>query len=172
MEWDDLKHFLAVARSGSLTDAARALNTSAATVGRRIAALESRLGARLFDRKQTGYTLTESGEAIRLKAEEVEEAVLSVERAALGRDLRATGKVLGARTDYIAALVIAPHLAKFRRCFPGISLEVIASTDVFNLTRRDADIALRTVRPTQGDLVIRCAGSWNCGLYAAKTYAA
>src|ERR1700730_3301554 len=92
MEWDDLKHFLAVARSGSLTDAARALNTSAATVGRRIAALESKLGARLLDRKQTGYTLTESGEAIRLRAEEVEEAVLSVERAALGRDLRATGQ--------------------------------------------------------------------------------
>jgi DNA-binding transcriptional LysR family regulator len=118
MEWDDLKHFLAVARSGSLTEAARILKTSAATVGRRIAALESKLGARLFDRKQTGYSLTESGEAIRLRAEEVEEAVLSLEREALGRDLRPTG-----------------------------------------------------MRPTQGDFVIRRAGSWDFGLYAAKSYA-
>ncbi len=92
MEWDDLKHFLAVARSGSLVKAARALKTSAATVGRRIAELERRLGARLFERKQTGYLLTESGEAIRLKAEEVEEAVLAVEREALGRDLRPSGQ--------------------------------------------------------------------------------
>ena len=79
MEWDDFKYFLAVARSGSLTGAARALRTSAATVGRRIMALEARLGARLFDRGQTGYALTDSGEAIRLKAEEIEEAVLSLE---------------------------------------------------------------------------------------------
>jgi DNA-binding transcriptional LysR family regulator len=71
MEWDDFKYFLAVARSGSLTGAARALKTSAATVGRRIMTLEARLGARLFDRGQTGYALTDSGEAIRLKAEEI-----------------------------------------------------------------------------------------------------
>ena len=91
MEWDDFKYFLAVARGGSLTAAARALKTSAATVGRRVLALEARLGARLFDRGQTGYALTESGEAIRVKAEEIEEAVLSAEREAFGRDLRASG---------------------------------------------------------------------------------
>lgn len=171
MEWDDLKHFLAVARSGSLTGAAHGLKTSAATVGRRVAALESRLGTRLFDRKQTGYTLTEGGEAIRIKAEEVEEAVLSVEREALGRDLRAAGKVRLATAEDIAAHVIAPNLPKFRQSFPGITLEVVASWDVVNLTRREADIALRTVRPRHGDFVIRRAGSWKCGLYAARRYA-
>jgi DNA-binding transcriptional LysR family regulator len=92
MEWDDLKHFLAVARCGSLTEAARGLKSSPATVGRRVAALEDQLGIRLFDRKLTGYSLTESGEAIRLKAEEMEQAVWSIEREAFGRDLRATGK--------------------------------------------------------------------------------
>ena len=171
MEWNDLKHFLAVARSGSLTEAARTLKTSAATVSRRIAALEGKLGARLFDRKQSGYTLTESGEAILLKAEEVEEAVLSVEREALGRDLRATGKVRVAATDDIGTHVIAPKLADFRRCYPGISLEIVARMDLVNLTRREADIALRGMRPAQGDFVIRRAGSWHFGLYAAKTYA-
>jgi DNA-binding transcriptional LysR family regulator len=172
MEWDDLKHFLAVARAGSLRDAARALKSSAATVGRRIAALEARLGARLFDRQQTGYRLTESGEAIRLKAEQVEEAVLSVEREAIGRDLRATGKVRITTTDDIGSLVIGPNLGQFRRSFPGISLEIVRIPEVINLAKREADIALRTVRPTHGDVIMRQVGWWNLGLYAASGYAA
>lgn len=171
MEWDDLKHFLAVARSGSLRDAARVIKTSPATVARRIAALEGRLGTRLFDRKQTGYALTESGETVRQKAEEVEEAVLSVERAALGRDLRPTGRVRLSTTADIATLVVGPNLREFRRRLPQIQLEIVATTDVINLTKREADIALRTVRPTQGNLVLRQVGRWNLGLYAAKDYA-
>ncbi len=171
MEWDDFKYFLAVARSGSLTGAARALKTSAATVGRRIMTLESRLGARLFDRGQTGYALTESGEAIRLKAEEVEEAVLSLEREAFGRDLRATGKVRVATAEDIASVIVAPKLIEFRRSHPGIMLEMVSSWDVVNLTRREADVAIRTVRPKQGDYVIRKIGVWNCALYVSKSYA-
>jgi DNA-binding transcriptional LysR family regulator len=170
MEWDDLRYFLAVARSGSLIAAGRTLNTSAATVARRVDALESRLGARLFDRKQTGYALTESGEAIRLKAEEAEEAMLSVEREALGRDLRASGKVRVAASDDIAANLIAPHLPGFRRSYPGIAVELVAQMNLVNLTRREADIAIRGARPTTGDLVIRRAGSWGFGLYASKCY--
>src|SRR5689334_11735980 len=110
MEWDDLKHFLAVSRSGSLTEAARALKTSTSTVARRIDALEKRLGVRLFDRRPSGYTLTESGGAILRKAEEVEQAILSVEREALGRDLRPSGKVRIAASDDIATHVITPGL--------------------------------------------------------------
>lgn len=171
MEWDDFKYFLAVARGASLTAAARLLKTSAATVGRRITALESRLGARLFDRRQTGYTLTESGEAIRLKAEEVEEAVLSLEREAFGRDLRVSGKVRVATAEDIASVIVAPRLTEFRRSHPGIMLEMVSSWDVVNLTRREADVAIRTVRPTHGDYVIRQTGVWNCALYAAKSFA-
>ena len=171
MEWDDVRNFLAVARSGSLSGAARTLGTSAATVGRRIAALEKRLGAQLFDRRQTGYALTESGEAIRLKAEEVEEAVLALERAALGRDLRAGGKVRLATAEDIASFVIAPKLTQFRRTYPNIVVEMVASWDVVNLTRRDADIALRTARPTHGDFVVRHVGLWNCAVYVSRSYA-
>jgi DNA-binding transcriptional LysR family regulator len=171
MEWNDLKHFLAVARSGSLSEAARVLKTSPATVGRRIAALEDQLGARLFDRAQTGYALTEIGEAIRHKAEDVEESVLSVEREAFGGDLRATGKVRVATAEDIATFVIAPNLAEFRRSYPGIVLEIVAGWDVVNLTRREADIAIRTVRPTQVDVAIRQIGVWNCAVYVSKDYA-
>jgi DNA-binding transcriptional LysR family regulator len=171
MEWDDLKHFLAVARSGSLADAARSLKTSPATVGRRIAALETRLGARLFDRNPAGYTLTESGEAIRARAEEVEDAVLNVERQVLGRDLRPAGKVRLATVNEIAANVVAPQLGEFRQCYPDILLEVVEGLNLANLTRREADVALRTVRPERGDLVIRRAGWWKSGLYTARSYA-
>src|ERR1051326_4714530 len=111
MEWDDVRFFRAVARSGSLVAAGRLLKISAATVSRRIDAFEKRLGVRLFDRRQTGYGLTETGEAIRIQAEEAEEAFLAVERKALGRDLRVSGKVRVAASDDIAAYVISPQLA-------------------------------------------------------------
>ena len=172
MEWDDLKHFLAVARAGSLADAARQLRTSPATVGRRVAALEARLGARLFDRQQTGYALTETGSAILNKAEEVEEAVLSVEREALGRDFNVSGRVRLATSDELAANVITPHFSELRRRCPRILLEVVARHDLANLSRREADIALRTARPERRNLVVRRAGWWKCGLYAAKSYVA
>lgn len=171
MEWDDLKHFLAVARSGSLADAARSLKTSPATVGRRITALESKLGARLFRRNQTGYSLTQNGDAIRIRAEEVEDAVLKVEREVLGRDLRPSGKVRVTTTDEIATHLVAPLLGEFRVRYPEIVLELVGDTRLANLGRREADIALRTVRPVQNDLLIRHAGWWKCGLYAAKSYA-
>jgi DNA-binding transcriptional LysR family regulator len=170
MEWDDLRHFLAVARAGSLADAARQLKTSPATVGRRVAALEAQLGARLFDRRQTGYTLTESGVAIYKKAEEVEEAVLSVEREARGRDLHVSGRVRLATSDELATNVIAPHFGEFRRRYPRILLEVVARHDLANLSRREADVALRSARPEQHNLMVRRAGWWKCALYAAKSY--
>ena len=135
MEWDDLKHFLAVARLGSLADAARNLKTSPATVGRRISALETRLGARLFDRNPSGYSLTQSGKAIRVRAEEVEDAVLRVEREVLGRDLCPAGKVRVATVNEIAANIIAPHLGDFRRQYPEIVLEVVVDLDLANLVR-------------------------------------
>lgn len=172
MEWEDVRYFLAVARSGSLTRASRILKTSAATVGRRVAALEKGLGARLFDRRQTGYILTDSGEAIRRRAEEAEAAMQAVEHTALAHDRRATGTVRLAATDDTASYLIAPHLVELRRRHPGISLEIVGEMDLVNLSRREAEIALRGVRPARGDFVVRRFGSWNLGLYAARSYAA
>lgn len=143
MEWDDLKYFLAVARSGSLTEAGQTLKTSASTVSRRISVLEKKLGAHLFDRKSSGYVLTESGIEIRQKAGDVEAAALSVERAALGRDMHPTGVVRVTASDDIAANLIAPHLGRFQDRYPNIVLEIIAQMEIADLTRREADIALR-----------------------------
>src|SRR5882757_3534274 len=93
MDWDDLKHFLAVARTGSLTEAARALKAGAATVGRHIESLETRLGARLFEHRSTGYVLTDTGRGLLPRAEAVEAAVQGLEREAASKDLGLSGKV-------------------------------------------------------------------------------
>jgi DNA-binding transcriptional LysR family regulator len=171
MEWDDLKHFLAVARSGSLTQAALKLHVSLATVSRRVAALERRLGARLFERKSSGWRLTESGEAVCRGAEEIEQAVLALERQVAGHDDRPSGRVRLTTGDDIATFVVAPRIREFDARYPDISLEIRASFEVANLARREADIALRTVRPQEGDFLVRQAGWWNLGLYAARGYA-
>ena len=170
MEWDEVRYFLAVARCRSLIAAARTLKVSAATVARRIDALEKRLGARLFERRQTGYVLTGSGEGICAEAEAAEESILALERKALGRDLSVSGKVRIAATDDIAAHVIAPHLSEFRAFHPDIELEIVAQMDVLNLTRREADIAVRSAKPEGGDLIARRIGSWGYGLYASRSY--
>jgi DNA-binding transcriptional LysR family regulator len=171
MEWDDLKYLLAVARAGTLTRAARTLRTTPATVARRIAALERQLGSRLCDRKHTGYTLTEVGRKLTARAEEVEDTILAIEREALGHDLRPAGKVRLTTTEDIATMVLGPSLGEFFRRFPDLQLEISSSREVLSLARAEADIALRTVRPARGGLVIRQAGWWELGLYAAKSYA-
>ena len=172
MEWDDLRHFLAVARSGSLTEAARSLKASAATVGRHTEALERRLGARLFEHRSTGYVLTETGQSIMARAEAVEAAVLAVERGVASSDLSLTGKVRVACTEDMASMVILPHLAPFVTQHPALSIELLGGLSTVNLTRREADIALRSVRPEAGDLMMRRIGGVDLALYASSAYAA
>jgi len=172
MEWDDLRHFLAVARTGSLREAARALKASAATVGRHIESLETRLAARLFEHRSTGYVLTEIGRSVMVRAEEAEAAVLAAEREVEGIDTRLSGKVRVATTDDIAAMVIVPALPAFHQRHPDIEVEITARLDLSSLTRRDADIALRTVRPEKGDLLMRRIGAVDLAVYASRGYAA
>lgn len=171
MKWDDLRYFLALARSGSLTLAAQGLKTSASTVSRRIAVLEKKTGARLFDRTSSGYALTESGIEIRRKAEDVETAAMSVERAALGRDADPAGLVRVTASDDVAANLIAPHLGAFNAVHPAISLELVSQMEQADLARREADIAIRGARPARGPFLIRRVGSWHFGLYASRKYA-
>lgn len=171
MEWDDLKHFLAVARGGSLSAAAQRLRTSASTVGRRLDALERKLGVRLFERKSSGYVLTSAGRGILDKAGEVEEGILALERAAIGADLKPAGKVRVAASDDIAAYVISPKLPGFVRRYPDIALEIVTQMETANLNRREADVALRGTRPSSGDFLLRHVGSWHFGLYCSRGYA-
>jgi DNA-binding transcriptional LysR family regulator len=171
MEWDDLKHFLAVARTGSLTEAARNLKAGAATVGRHIESLEARLGARLFEHRSTGYVLTEVGQSLLGRAEAVEAAVLAVERGAASSDLSLSGKVRIACTEDMASMVIVPNLEPFVSRHPGLAIELMGGIPTVNLTRRDADISLRSIRPETGDLMMRRIGGVDLAVYASTAYA-
>ncbi len=170
VHWNDLTFFLAVAREGSLTAAAQTLKTSPATVGRRIAALEELLGAHLFDRRQSGYLLSQAGTSLLKTAEIAEEAVLSFEREALGQDVTPSGVVRLAVTDDMAAYVIGPNLGELQRRHPDIRLEIASGVGLTDLYRREADIALRATRPEQSDLIIRRIGKVDFALYASRSY--
>ena len=111
LDWDDLRFFLAVARFGSLSAAARELRCTQSTVGRRLASLEARLGVRLLNRTPRGYVATQAGESIREHAERIEIAALAVERIAGGRDTRLEGRVTLACIESVANVILAPCFA-------------------------------------------------------------
>ena len=170
MDWNDLKYFLAVARSGSLTHTSGHLRVSQSTVGRRIAELEANLGMMLFQRHQTGYSLTDEGREVLRHAELVENSIMALERGAAGLDRTLAGTVRLATSENLATDLIIPAMPAFRKRYPGIRLEIITSTVTAELGRREADIALRVVRPTRGNLKVRCVGHMTYSVYGSKDY--
>ncbi len=150
MNWDDLRFFLAIADAGHLAGAARTLGVNHSTVFRRLNALESTLGARLFDRLPDGYVLTDAGEAIHRHAASAQAAVHALERTALGADYELTGLVRLTAPPNLAIDYVARALPAFEDAYPGIRVELVVSDSDFDLGRREADIALRaTTRPPE-----------------------
>jgi len=170
MDWNDLKYFLEVARGGSLTRAADVLRVSQSTVGRRIAELESRLATRLFARHQTGYFLTDEGRELLGRAEAVEDNMLAFERGASGLAPAVSGIVRLATTENLATDVVIPALPRFVARHPQLRLEIVTTTATVELGRRDADLALRVVRPSQGNLKMRRLGEMTHGVYGHRDY--
>ncbi len=169
-DWNDWRHFLAIAREGNLTAAARRLGVNHTTVYRRLNAMEERLGVRLFERLPTGYQLTESGETLLPSAEQVEHEVAAAELRLAGKDLRPSGTLRVTTTEELMVGFLQPHLAAFQREQPDIQLEVSVGNLLFDLTRREADIAIRpTSRPPE-HLVGRNLGSIGWAVYAAGSY--
>ncbi len=170
MDWDDLRTFLLVARHGTLSAAARASGVHQPTMGRRLAALERRTGARLLQKTPDGYTPTAAGEAILGNAERIEAEVLAAERRISGRDVRLEGVVRVTSVESIAVEILMPGLAELHQRHPGITVDLVADTRSLSLSRREADVAVRMARLEQNDLVARCIGIVAYGLYAAPTY--
>lgn len=170
MDWNDLKFFLEVARTGSLTKAAASLHTSQSTVARRVMELEESLGARLFERHQTGYVLTDEGQEILRRAEDAEEGMLAVERSAVGFNAKVTGTVRLATSENIATDLVIPAMPSLVACHPELRLEIVSDTRTVALGRREADLALRLVRPTSGNLKLRRLGRMSYAVYAARDY--
>lgn len=171
-DWSDLRFFLEVARTGTLAAAARKLGADSTTVGRRLSALERELGAKLFARTPDGLALTAAGEAMRAAGVEMEEAVLRGEQRALGADRKLSGLVRVATTEMLGELVVLPALRALHERHPQIRLEVLTGSGQLDIARREADVALRYIRPERGDLVARRAGSVAFGIYASKKYLA
>jgi len=170
LSWDDLRVVLAVRRRGGHGAAARVLGVDPTTVGRRIASVEDSLGVRLFHRTPTGLEPTAAGLALAVRAERVEEQVLAAERELGGADARLEGPVRITAGDGIAHYLILPALAELRRAHPGVTIELRADARSLDLSRREADVAVRLSRPAEPTLVARRLGPMPMALYASRAY--
>ena len=174
LDWDDLRFFLAIARHGTLAGAAKHLQVTQSTVGRRLASLQEGMGARLLHRTAAGYVLTPAGETIRSHVERVEAETLSVERAISGQDIRLEGVVRVASSQLLTSHLLAPCFAALHEEHAGIVIEAIP--DAPDASSRpdldDADIALRLRQFERADLVVRNIGVIQFGLYACVAYLA
>jgi DNA-binding transcriptional LysR family regulator len=143
--WDNIRFFLAVVQNGSVRSASIALNVNHATVLRRIAQLEAQLGASLFDKLPTGYELTKAGDEILEYAERMAQTSADLQTQVFARDQKLTGKLCIALPNVLATDLFMPDLAEFSHTHPEIELQIVASYELVNLTKRQADVALRLV---------------------------
>lgn len=169
MDWDDLRFFAELVRHGNLSATARRLRIDHSTVARRIDSLERALNMKLFDRLPRGYVLTLEGERIAERVGVLEEAVFSIQRLQ-GGEAAIEGRVRISAPPAFASLWLVPRLATLMRDHPGLVLDVIGATAAASLARREADIALRLSRPTNGALKARKLGRLRYGIYGACTY--
>ena len=170
VEWHLFQTYLAVVREGSLSGAARALGATQPTVGRQIAALENALQVTLFTRSRDGLTPTPAGLQLVAPAEAMAAAAALAERRASGEAAEEGGSVRITASEIVGAEVLPPMLARLQRAHPRIVVELVLTNRTEDLLRGEADIAVRMLRPTQQDLIVRRAGTLGIGLYAHRRY--
>ncbi|MGY6568695.1 MAG: LysR family transcriptional regulator [Salinarimonas sp.] len=169
-DWDDLRFFLAVARVGRLTVAARRLGADHATVSRRITALEDALKAKLFERRPQGYALTEHGERLLSKAEAIETQALAVSSEIGGADLALSGTVRIGAPDGFGAMFLAPRTANLAEQYPDLEMQIVAMPRLLSLSKREADIAISLAPPKEGKIVARRLTDYKLGVFATQDY--
>ena len=174
IDWDDLRYFLAVARSGSALAAAKALRVNQTTVTRRLAALEAALGVPLFERRQAGYALTPAGEALIERAVAVEAAASAFAEAAGAQSREVSGTVCLTMQEIYAVAILPPILKDLHEAHPALRVELDTADRPRDLGAGEADVALRGVRgsPTDASLVGRRITSDPWTLYCSRDYAA
>ncbi|MEL6619408.1 MAG: LysR family transcriptional regulator [Pseudomonadota bacterium] len=171
-DWSHIQSFVAVAEHGSLSAAARALNSSQPTLSRHIAQLEDGMGTRLFDRQRSGMHLTRAGTDLMEHAAAMANAAGRFSVVAEGQDETLAGTVRITASRVVATFVLPDVLRDLRATHPDIAIELVSSDTTDNLLRREADIALRMYRPTQEDVITRHVCDVPLGAYAARTYVA
>jgi DNA-binding transcriptional LysR family regulator len=171
LDWNDLRYFLAVCRAGTLAGAARTLRVRHSTVGRRVEALEAALGVSLFIHAPDGFVLTGAGSEIVPLAEEIERAVVAVERRVAGGDKRVDGVVRITTSEAFSGFLVR-RLSELQAQHPTLIVEVLSGNASLDLSRREADLAIRFVETTQLDLICKrlCDVGWS--LYASENYLA
>lgn len=168
--WDHYRSLLAVLDQGSLSAAARTLGLTQPTVGRHIEALEAVLGAPLFTRSASGLAPTETALALRPHAEAMSAAAEALVRTASGEADAVRGAIRITASDVVSVEVLPPILTSFHETFPDVAIELVSSNRQEDLLRRDADIAVRMIRPTQNAIVARHVGDVPLRLYAHRRY--
>lgn len=171
MQWDDLRHFIAVARAGQLAGAAAQLGVDATTVGRRLRRLEAALGQTLFEQTKDGQALTEAGERLRERAEEMERAFREIGSGA-GSGPELAGAIRVSVSEGFGTWFVAPHLPAFAAAHPRLTVDLVASSGFLNPSRREADIAILLDRPRKGPLFVRKLTDYRLRLYAAGSWLA
>lgn len=169
-DWNDLKFFLTIARTGKLTTSARQLDVDHTTVSRRIAALEESLKATLFERSPQGYKLTQAGERLLDRAEFIESTAHQVSSDIGEADLDLTGSIRIGAPDGFGSIFLAPRLWTLCRQHPGLVIDLVAMPRLFSLSRREADMAVTLAPPTAGRLKTRKLTDYLLGLFATPAY--
>jgi DNA-binding transcriptional LysR family regulator len=171
-DWENFRYFLAVARSGTLSGAARSLRVDHATVSRRLSALEAGLQVALVERLPRSCRLTPLGVQVLEQAKAMEASAFAIERTARASQAPLAGKVTLSAPPVLVTHLLAGQLASFRKEFAGIELSISAQAQQISLSRREADVALRLVRPKESSSVVRKLGRMSFALYASPDYAA
>ncbi|MEO0981076.1 MAG: LysR family transcriptional regulator [Pseudomonadota bacterium] len=169
-DWNQVRAFLATVEEGSLSAAARALGMTQPTLSRQVSALEADLGVTLFERGPRATRLTEAGARLLDHVRAMGEAANRVSLAASGQSQTIEGRVSITATHTFATYHLPRVLKRLRDIAPGIAVEIVASNDVRDLARREADIAIRHARPEQGELIAKLISETTAHLYAAPAY--
>lgn len=169
-DWNQVRAFLVTAEEGSFSAASRALGLTQPTLGRQVSALEDRLGVTLFERLGRSLSLTPSGLELLDHVRAMGDAASRLSLTASGQSQRIEGRVCITATDVVSMYLLPDALKRLRELAPGIEVEVVASNDVRDLRRREADIAIRHGRPEQPDLIAKLLRETSIHLYASSDY--
>ena len=168
MHWDDLRFFLAVARTGQLGRAAITLEVDATTVGRRIRRLEASVQQSLFEQRREGQLLTEAGRKLLEQVEQIDRSASAITAAPPGAPL--SGRIRVSVSEGFGTWIVAPELAGFLASHPGIEVDLVATNGFLNPSRRETDVAILLDRPRSGPLIAKKLANYALRLYAARSY--
>ena len=170
MEWDDLRIILAIGRAGTLSGAAKSLNLNHSTVFRRINIIENNLEVRFFDRMPNGYVLTEAGDVAMRRAKRIDDEINGFTRELVGKDLRLQGIIRVTAPEGVSLKLLQPMFTAFLKANPDIQIDLVVTGSTLQLSRREADLAIRVTSNPPDTSIGRRVCRFRFGVYASRAY--